>query len=424
MKKIISILLISFLLIFFIAREKQTDYLFAADTTITIMELQELETMDTNDYLIVVDTSANITKRISANGAVVVFLKGKTVDSLNIVELVIDTLSGWATSPITVLDTLNVTGQVNATYLKGDSTYTPIIVIDTIKSNAKITGHLDIPTDSLKINGINITKTATEINNTVDSISVLSARSLSNKDTIDTYIDGITYSKDLYNTGVTANEFDVLDGITAKTGELNILDGTTAVTADLDKMHNVTSTADELNKLDGTTAITTDFDKLHNITATASEINKCDGISATAYQTVMEMVTFKESNGAGTYTGTITVPAHSIVLDVVWKNVKLWTASTSATLNVGDADDTDGYFASVDLKTEPAEATSTSPVSWSSFQSDAGGKAGAYAGLQKYSTSAQTITATVVTVGSTGEVGESYLFVIYSTPTAVEATKE
>lgn len=279
MRKFISILVISLLITFLMTREGRESELFGADTTVTVMDLTELDEMSTNDYLIVVDSSAGVTKRISANGAIIAFLNGKTIDTLEVGNFYVDTLQGVA-SPITILDTLNVTGQVNATYLKGDSTYTPIIVVDTVKSNVEITGYLNVPTDSLKINSVAITKSAAEINTAVDSVSVFSARSLansdsvtahrtdintnvdsiaihrtdidanadsviahrtdidanadsvsaissrslSNKDTLDTYIDGITYSKDLYDTGVTVEELDIMDGVTASTSEINNLD--------------------------------------------------------------------------------------------------------------------------------------------------------------------------------------------------------
>ena len=157
------------------------------------------------------------------------------------------------------------------------------------------------------------------------------------------------------------------------------------------------------------------------VSATAAELNKCDGIPATAYQTVMEMRSFTETAGAGTYTATVTVPANSLVIDVVWKNTALWTAATSATLIVGDADDADGYFKDIDLKSAPLAATAGVPTSISSLLEDNGSNA--YKGMQKYSTAAQVITATVTTEGVTGNTGRSYLFVTYATPTAIAATK-
>lgn len=46
-------------------------------------------------------------------------------------------------------------------------------------------------------------------------------------------VDDLNYAKDLRATGVTATEYDTLDGITATTAELNILDGATVTTAEI-----------------------------------------------------------------------------------------------------------------------------------------------------------------------------------------------
>ena len=51
----------------------------------------------------------------------------------------------------------------------------------------------------------------------------------------------LNYAKDLRATGVTATEFDKLDGLTATTGELNKLDGVTATTAELNYTDGVSS---------------------------------------------------------------------------------------------------------------------------------------------------------------------------------------
>jgi len=170
---------------------------------------------------------------------------------------------------------------------------------------------------------------------------------------------------------------------------------------------------------------------------------------------------FIEMAGAGTYTATINLPAHATVLDVRFSNSALWTADVSATLNVGDADDPDGYFSGVDLKTTPA-ASVHGAGGISSFLGGVGAEtytptnvttdrafdanntsldeiadvlgtllndlkkttgAGAYAGLSKYSSNYQTITATIVTVGATGAAGRSRLTVIYAVSQGVNADK-
>lgn len=135
---------------------------------------------------------------------------------------------------------------------------------------------------------------------------------------------------------------------------------------------------------------------------------------------LMATRTFTETTGAATYTATVALPAGSIVHDVIWHNTAVWTASTSATLDVGDDDDADGYFTAIDLTAAPV-ADTVGAGGVSSFKGDTG--AGAYSGLTKYCAVAKTITATVVTVGASGNAGRSRLFVAYATPTAVAAVK-
>jgi len=120
---------------------------------------------------------------------------------------------------------------------------------------------------------------------------------------------------------------------------------------------------------------------------------------------------FTESGAAGTYTATVAVPSYATVLDVRWSNQALWTAGTSATLNVGDTEDADGYFDAVDVKAAPiADVNGAGGISC--FLKDTG--AGVYAGLTKHLPAGTTITATVVTVGTSGTAGRSRLTVVYA----------
>jgi hypothetical protein len=174
-----------------------------------------------------------------------------------------------------------------------------------------------------------------------------------------------------------------------------------------------TATVAEINALHSLGAVAADYAKLHNITATAAEINKVDGLAANAYLPVVESRTFAE-DGAGTYTATVTIPANSLVLDVVYNQVVQSDAATSSTLNVGDAGDADGYIIGLDCK------AATVGASISNLLSVTG--AGAYKGKPKWYESAGLITATLVTVGA-GAAGRGRLNVIYMTPTAIAATK-
>jgi hypothetical protein len=127
--------------------------------------------------------------------------------------------------------------------------------------------------------------------------------------------------------------------------------------------------------------------------------------------------TFTEA-GAGTYTGSMSVPAGATILDIIINGVALWTAATSATLIVGDAATADGYYTAVDLK-----ATDLLAGESLSFAL-AGGKAGAYiANSQvspRYSATARVISGIITSVGA-GTAGRTRMVVVYTLPLATAA---
>ena len=133
---------------------------------------------------------------------------------------------------------------------------------------------------------------------------------------------------------------------------------------------------------------------------------------------VSNEVTFVETTGAGTYTGAVVIPAGATLLDIIIEGTALWTAATSASLEVGDADDADGYFTAVDLKATDLLADETINFDRT------GGQEGPYlAGTathwtNRYQATARTITGTIVTVGATGNAGRTRMTVIYSQPSS------
>lgn len=160
---------------------------------------------------------------------------------------------------------------------------------------------------------------------------------------------------------------------------------------------------------------------INSITLTNTELQKIDGL--TGFIPQAQMVTFTETTGAGTYTGSVTVPAGALITDVkAWSTV-LWTATTSATLKVGDATDDDGWFIGIDLK-----ATDLLVGEELNFV-QTGGKPGAYlsttTGLRSaaYSAAARVVSGIITTVGAAGNAGRSFMLVSYVLPTASAATK-
>ena len=137
---------------------------------------------------------------------------------------------------------------------------------------------------------------------------------------------------------------------------------------------------------------------------------------------VAQEVTFTETTGAGTYTGSVSVPAGATLIDVVIHGTAVWNTATSATMKVGDVADDDGIFTGIDLKATDLLAAEGLSVD------QAGGKAGAdIANSQwnrRYLATARVISGIVTTVGATGTLGRTRMTVIYNLPsTPIAATK-
>lgn len=154
------------------------------------------------------------------------------------------------------------------------------------------------------------------------------------------------------------------------------------------------------------------------VTASPAELNKLVG--ATGTPVVAEEVTFTETAGAGTYTGSVAVPAGATILDIIVNGVALWDNAGAVTLKVGDAVNDAGYFTAVDLKALDLLAGESI-----SFES-AGGKAGAYiANTQvspRYSAAARTIRGIVTAAGAGGSAGRTRMTVVYAMPVAGDVT--
>ena len=132
-------------------------------------------------------------------------------------------------------------------------------------------------------------------------------------------------------------------------------------------------------------------------------------------------ITFTETAGAGTYTGSVALPAGATLDDIIVNGVALWDNAGTATLIVGDGTDPDGYYTAVNLK-----ATDLLAGESLSFAL-AGGKAGAYiANSQvspRYAAAARSIIAVVTTSSTGGSAGRTRVVVLWTLPGAVAATK-
>jgi len=142
------------------------------------------------------------------------------------------------------------------------------------------------------------------------------------------------------------------------------------------------------------------------------------GVIPAAGELVCEEMYFLQAanNTGGTYTAAVTVPADSWLIDIIVYGQALWNSATSATLKIGDASTTDGYFTAVDLLANDLLADETL-----SFDNP-GGKEGAYivtaTGLRnKMWAATERVITGVVTEATTTVVatGKTRVLVVYST---------
>jgi len=146
-----------------------------------------------------------------------------------------------------------------------------------------------------------------------------------------------------------------------------------------------------------------------------------------------ERMTFLESHatGAGTTTNYCVIPPGGIVHNIIVYAEAVHTG-TSSSLDVGDGDDPDGYFASVDLKATDLTANQTIDFH------EPGGKQGAYIDVanagdgqadhagshinQRYYPDGGVIEATVTYGATPLDAGITHVFVEFSVPYATFGT--
>jgi hypothetical protein len=122
-------------------------------------------------------------------------------------------------------------------------------------------------------------------------------------------------------------------------------------------------------------------------------------------------------NGAGTYTADFVLPAGATLVDIIVEAEALWTAATSAVIDIGDTADPDGYISAVNLKATDLLAGES--ISLGSTQV-LGGDNGAYVTVgtsthlnRRYSAAERTISAVVTSVGA-GTAGRTRVTVLYA----------
>lgn len=130
-----------------------------------------------------------------------------------------------------------------------------------------------------------------------------------------------------------------------------------------------------------------------------------------------EEVTFTETSGSGTYTGTVTVPGNAWLLDIKVINTVLWDNAGTVTFKAGDDAVDDGWFTGINLKaTDLVAGTNQETLDFN----NAGGKPGAYLVAATgeralmYSALVRIVSGIVVTSSTGGTAGRTRMVVIWS----------
>ncbi len=176
---------------------------------------------------------------------------------------------------------------------------------------------------------------------------------------------------------------------------------------------------DDSVKVAGQTVTASKLSTLTSLAASAAELNRLEG--ATGTPLLSAKVAFNQTAGDGTYTGSVTVPAGATIHDIKVWSAALWNAGTSAAMDVGDAGDPNGWYASINLK-----ATDLLVGEEINFE-NTGGKEGAYlvtaSGTRSaaYSTSERVVSGVITQVGN-GAAGQTYMEVVWSKPATADVT--
>lgn len=144
------------------------------------------------------------------------------------------------------------------------------------------------------------------------------------------------------------------------------------------------------------------------------------GANGIAGQVKHAEVLFTETSGAGTYTGTIALPAGSRIIDIGVDGIALWNSAGACAIVVGDGASANGFFTSTDLKATDLLAGEINNLE------HPGGKAGTYIASEQrnlYSASARDIIGVVTQASGTGTAGRTRLYVVYAVVAATAATK-
>ena len=166
---------------------------------------------------------------------------------------------------------------------------------------------------------------------------------------------------------------------------------------------------------------------------TAVNIPNVNGVASGAVVSAAVKFDVTQGAAAGTYTGTVEIPAGGVLLNIQVVSTVVWNHGTSTVLDVGDDDDPDGWFSQVNLLTgtelEVGEVLDISNAeNWGAAQgaylvAATGRKGRVTAGVDSgvYQGAATEVIGVITGVGTAATTGTTYMIVTWMEPTQTAA---
>jgi hypothetical protein len=128
--------------------------------------------------------------------------------------------------------------------------------------------------------------------------------------------------------------------------------------------------------------------------------------------------TFTETDGAGTYTASVTVPAGAYLVDIIIHGVALWDNAGAVDMDVGISGTGTAYFDITSLKTG-GDLVAGESISFS----ETGGENGTLQATNytRYSATSRAILGVITSASTGGSTGRTRMLVVWALPSVSSA---
>lgn len=146
------------------------------------------------------------------------------------------------------------------------------------------------------------------------------------------------------------------------------------------------------------------------------------GVVTQPGQILFQEVTFTETSGSGVYTGSVTVPGGSFLVDVLVHGVAVWDNAGTVDMIVGDVANTDGMLIITSLKAAgDLVAGETLGMGTALDGGETGDDVTSSSWKRRYLATERVVSGVITTSSTGGSTGRTRMVVLYTDPTTPAA---